>query len=64
MKGYEFKRRVRETETGREGYVMTAPVIGATGRVCFGVKFDDGRSQIRNEDTCELIADVAAMREP
>jgi hypothetical protein len=50
-----YKARVREIDTGREGYVMTAPVIGATGRICFGVKFDDGRSQIRNEDTCELV---------
>ena len=57
FKGYAFKRRVRERATGREGDVMSAPTIGTTGRVCFGVKFDDGRSQIRNEDTCVLLAE-------
>lgn len=31
---------------GREGKIITAPTIGATGAICFGVRLDDGSAKI------------------
>ncbi len=50
-----FVPKVRVRTAKGDGHVFTAPTIGATGQVCFGVRLDSGQGIIAKHDETEIL---------